>query len=116
MTFYADSVHLSNIVSNLIDNVVKYSSEEIVIELSAYREDGYDVLEIRDYGIGIASEHVDHIFDKFYRVPKGNLHNVKGYGLGLFYVRQMVEMHGGNVSVSSNSNQGTVFTVKIPKA
>lgn len=116
LTFYADSVHLGNIISNLIDNAVKYSSEEVVIELSAYREDGYDVLEVRDYGVGIGAEHVDRIFDKFYRVPKGNHHNVKGYGLGLFYVRQMVAMHGGSVFVRSRLNRGTVFTVKIPKA
>jgi signal transduction histidine kinase len=114
MTMYADPVHLNNIISNLIDNAIKYSGEKPVVEITAYREKAFNVLTVKDHGIGIAPNHIEHIFDKFYRVPSGNLHNVKGYGLGLFYVKQMVEKHNGSISVKSEVNKGSVFTIKLP--
>ena len=71
-------------------------------------------IEIEDNGKGIASRHVEHIFDKFYRVPSGDRHDVRGYGLGLYYARQVVERHGGNISASSSEGKGTTITIKLP--
>lgn len=114
LTVYADGVHLNNILSNLLDNAIKYSAGKPTITITACREKAYSVLKVTDRGIGIAPGNIEHVFDKFYRVPAGNLHNVKGYGLGLFYVRQIVEQHNGSVSVKSHLNKGSVFTVKLP--
>ncbi|MDR0892690.1 MAG: GHKL domain-containing protein [Mediterranea sp.] len=115
MTVYADPIHLGNILSNLIDNAIKYSPAKAMLEIVAYEEDGMSVLTVKDHGIGIEAGHQKLLFDKFYRVPTGNVHNVKGYGLGLFYVRQMVEKHGGSVGVQSKPGQGTTFTLKFPR-
>lgn len=111
---YADSIHLNNIVSNLFDNAIKYSAKEVVIEIEAFQSDDMNVLTVKDNGFGIAPENTKHIFDKFYRVPKGNLHDVKGYGLGLFYVKKIIEKHDGSISVKSLLNKGTKFTIKFP--
>lgn len=109
----ADRSHLSNIISNLIDNAVKYSPERADVFLRCRRvNDGVDI-SVTDRGIGIPVEKQKLIFDKFYRVPTGNLHNVKGYGLGLYYVRTMVEQHGGTVSVTSTPGQGSTFTLHL---
>ena len=109
----ADRTHFSNIISNLIDNAVKYSKEEA--ELSIYcRQTGETVtISITDRGIGIPLDKQKHIFDKFYRVPTGNLHNIKGYGLGLFYVKSMVEKHGGTITVKSEPDKGSTFTITL---
>ena len=114
MTVFSENVHMNNIISNLLDNAIKYSMDKAVIEITARQEDNYSVVEIRDHGIGIAPHNLEHVFDKFYRVPSGNLHNVKGYGLGLFYVRQIVEKHNGIIRVKSVPDKGTVFTIKLP--
>lgn len=114
MTIYADNVHLNNIISNLFDNAIKYSEDKAVIEITAYQEKAFSVLMVKDHGIGITPNNIEHIFDKFYRVPSGNLHNVKGYGLGLFYVKQIVGKHNGSISVKSTVNKGSVFTIKLP--
>ena len=117
MTVLADRTHFSNILSNLIDNAIKYSHEkaEIDIHCRTVRTGTNEQAEISvtDQGIGIALEKQRHIFDKFYRVPTGNLHDVKGYGLGLFYVKTMTERHGGSVSVKSETGKGSTFTIKI---
>lgn len=115
MTMYADSLHLNNIIGNLVDNAIKYSADKAVIEISAYQEKEFSVLVIKDNGIGIAPANLQHIFEKFYRVPSGNLHNIKGYGLGLFYVKQVIEKHKGQISAKSVLNKGTAFTLKLPK-
>lgn len=110
----ADRTHFSNIISNLIDNAVKYSLEQAYINIYCrYTPDGQTEISVTDQGIGIAPEKQKHIFDKFYRVPTGNLHNVKGYGLGLYYVRTMIEKHGGTVSVESESGRGSTFRLVI---
>ena len=120
LTLTADRTHFSNIISNLIDNAIKYSYEEAEISICCRQitssEQGDCVeISISDRGIGIAPEKQKHIFDKFYRVPTGNLHDVKGYGLGLFYVKTMTEKHGGSVSVKSEPGKGSTFTVRLNK-
>ena len=115
ITLYADPTHINSIISNLIDNAIKYASQQVVIEIKAYEDELFSTVSIQDNGIGIDSGSIARIFDKFYRVPNGNLHNVKGYGLGLFYVKQIVEKHGGTISVKSKPNQGSIFTIQIPR-
>lgn len=117
LTVTADRTHLANIVSNLLDNAVKYSRDraDITVRCRHTETDGRTWVEINvaDHGIGIARDRQPHVFDKFYRVPTGNLHEVKGYGLGLFYVKTMVEKHGGTVEVKSEPGKGSEFIVRI---
>ena len=114
-TVTADRTHFYNIVSNLLDNAVKYSSGEAEISIRAQRTDEAFTLSVTDRGIGIPADKQKHVFDKFYRVPTGNLHDVKGYGLGLFYVKTMVEKHGGTVAVQSTVGRGSEFTIRLPQ-
>ena len=109
----ADRFHLSNIVSNLIDNAIKYSGESVRIDITAKATDEGVEIRVRDNGIGIAPEKQKHIFDKFYRVPTGNVHDVKGYGLGLYYAKTMVEKHGGTIEVSSTPGKGSEFILTL---
>lgn len=110
----ADRSHFSNIISNLIDNAVKYSTEKAEIRIYCHQyPDGRTEIAVQDHGIGISSEKQKHIFNKFYRVPTGNLHNVKGYGLGLYYVRTLIEKHGGTISVESEPGHGSTFKIII---
>ena len=109
----ADRTHFSNIVSNLLDNAIKYSAGQAEVEIEARQEGGTFILSVRDRGIGIPKDKLAHVFDKFYRVPTGNLHPVKGYGLGLYYVKTMVERHGGTVEVESEPGKGSVFIIKL---
>ena len=109
LTIQADRTHLSNILNNLIDNAVKYSPGEAHIEITASSTS----ISVTDHGMGIAADKLPHIFDKFYRVPTGNLHDVKGYGLGLFYVKTMVEKHGWSIDASSTKGEGTIFIIKL---
>ncbi len=113
---YADRTHLNNMLSNLIDNAVKYSGEEVCIDITIYKRDKYTIMEVKDNGIGIPPEKQPYVFDKFYRVTHGNRYEVKGYGLGLFYVKTMAEKHGGTVTVAGSPGTGSVFTIKIPIA
>ena len=116
LTMNADPIHWKNIISNLIDNALKYSEEEVpAIEIQCSQREHEAVFVIRDHGIGIALENQKHIFEKFYRVPHGNVQNVKGYGLGLFYVKTMVEKHGGSIVVKSALNEGTRFMIILPQ-
>lgn len=118
LTVTADRIHLNNMLSNLLDNAIKYSRDRADITIRCRRHtaaNGQDYTEIcvSDHGIGIARDRLPHIFDKFYRVPTGNLHEVKGYGLGLFYVKTMTEKHGGTVLVKSEPGKGSEFTIRI---
>ncbi|MFA5574954.1 MAG: HAMP domain-containing sensor histidine kinase [Brumimicrobium sp.] len=109
-----DPIHVNNMISNLIDNAIKYSKEiiEIKVKIESKKNKEY-ILTIEDRGIGIKNEHIDKIFDKLYRVPTGNVHNVKGYGLGLNYVRAIIDMHGWDIKVKSKYGEGTIFSIII---
>lgn len=111
LTIQADAMHFSNIVSNLIDNAIKYSGETVEIRIHATRQ----CITVSDNGIGIAHDKLPYIFDKFYRVTDGNKYSVKGYGLGLFYVKSLMEKMGGSVSVESELGVGTRFTLRFNK-
>ncbi len=109
-----DKIHFTNIIKNLVDNAIKYSEANPQIIIRTYNAAKGIGIEIRDNGIGIAKEHHRKIFKKFYRVPTGNLHNVKGFGLGLNYVKNMVKQHSGDISVESEMGGGTAFNLKFP--
>ena len=113
---HADRMHFSNIVSNLIDNAIKYSEDSVKIEIKAFRKAEDEVLvSVSDNGIGIAHDKLPYIFDKFYRVTDGNKYTVKGYGLGLFYVKSLMDKMGGSVSVESEPGKGSCFTLHFLK-
>ncbi len=110
----ADEMHLRQILSTLIDNAIKYSGESVKITLRAYSETDHTIIECRDNGFGISREHQRHIFEKLYRVPTGEIHHARGYGLGLYYAHKVIRQHGGEISVSSRIGKGSTFTIKLP--
>ena len=112
----ADKIHLQNIFYNLIDNAIKYSQDHPVIEISTANKINGLEIKISDNGIGIKKENLKNIFDKFYRESTGNVHNVKGFGLGLHYVKTIVEAYGGKISVESEEGKGTTFVITFKNA
>ena len=104
----------TNIIHNLLDNAKKYSTNTPEINISTSIKQDKFVIEIADNGIGISSQAQKHIFNKFYRVPTGNLHNVKGFGLGLNYVKTMIIRHDGSISLKSELGKGTTFRIQFP--
>lgn len=110
---HIDKFHFTNVINNLLDNAIKYCEQEPVIHVRTYKLDHQAIIEIIDNGIGIKKEHLSKIFDKLYRVPTGNVHNVKGFGLGLSYVKSVVEMHNGEIEVDSQPGIGTTFRLKL---
>ena len=113
---YFDELHFTNVISTLLDNAVKYrrESEPIHVLLHSWNHSGKYHLSIQDNGIGIKREDLKRIFVKFYRVHTGNQHNVKGFGLGLAYVKNMIRQHKGSIKVESEWGQGTTFTITLP--
>lgn len=114
---YVDEVHFTNAIYNLMDNAVKYCKPDtpLNIYLRTWNdEQDHLFLSIRDTGIGMKKENLKKIFDKFYRVHTGNVHDVKGFGLGLAYVKKIIDMHDGKISVDSTLGEGTVFTIQLP--
>lgn len=110
----ADEFHIKNLLATVIDNAVKYA-EEPVVKVSVSDENGNVTIDVEDNGCGIAKEHLSHIFEKFYRVPTGDVHTVRGYGLGLYYAKQVVQLHKGTISIKSSVGKGTTVTIKLPK-
>lgn len=111
---YGDELHLSNVIYNLIDNANKYSSDRPEITISTRNAGKNLIIEIADKGIGMTKEQSKRIFDQFYRVPTGNLHDVKGFGLGLNYVQDIIKKLNGTVKVSSEKDKGTTFEISLP--
>ena len=110
----ADEFHIKNLLATVIDNAVKYSTDPIV-DIRVSDESGNVTIEIEDNGCGIAKEHLSHVFEKFYRVPTGDIHTVRGYGLGLYYAKQVAELHKGTISMNSRIGKGTTVTIKLPR-
>ncbi len=113
-TIYADKLHFRNVLVNIVDNAIKYSNEPFNIAINCFKQAGNAVFAITDNGIGIPEAHISLVFDKFHRVPTGNVHNVKGTGLGLSYAKYIVTAHGGDITVKSEINKGSEFIVSIP--
>lgn len=113
---YVDEMHFQNVIFNLMDNAVKYRKQDkpLDIYLRTWNDDNFLYLSIRDTGLGIKKENLKKIFDKFYRVHTGNVHDAKGFGLGLAYVHKVVELHDGEIKVESELGKGTTFTIKLP--
>jgi len=111
---FADQHHITNILNNIIDNAIKYSSHKPLIKISSVNEGEGISISISDNGIGIDKHQQKKIFDTFYRVPTGNIQDVRGYGIGLSYVKKLVEAHGGTITVESKLNKGTIFNLFLP--
>lgn len=113
---FVDEMHFTNVVFNLLDNAMKYKRPDVPISLEVHTWNIGDkfMLSIKDNGVGISKEHLKKIFDKFYRVQTGNVHNVKGFGLGLAYVRQIIKAHRGSIRAESEVGAGTTFIIVLP--
>lgn len=111
----ADQFHIANTINNLIDNAVKYSKNVPIINIKVKDEGSGVSVTVEDNGIGISKKEMKHIFEAFYRAQKGNVHNVKGYGIGLSYAKQTAEEHGGSIKASSKPGSGSVFELYLPK-
>jgi len=111
---YTDKLHITNVLYNLLDNALKYNHHVPQISVTTRNEKDQICVTVTDNGIGISPEHVKRVFDRFYRVPTGNVHDVKGFGLGLNYVRLIARAHGGTAKVTSTLGQGSSFSVWLP--
>lgn len=110
----ADETHLLNVFTNLLDNAQKYCEQAPRVQIGIQTTPTRCYIAVTDNGIGMSKDEKDHIFDQFYRIPTGNLHNVKGFGLGLSYVKAIVTAHGGQITVSSEVGKGSTFTIQLP--
>jgi two-component system phosphate regulon sensor histidine kinase PhoR len=109
-----DALHITNVILNLLDNAVKYSGAQAKIEIEVIEQDQTILIKVKDNGPGITKEEQERIFDKFYRVHTGNIHNIKGFGLGLAYVKSIVEAHNGEIGVISEISKGSTFWFTLP--
>jgi len=109
-----DETHISNCIMNLLDNANKYSPDSPNIIVRTENKRDTFCISIQDHGMGMSKETQKHVFEKFYRLPTGNRHDVKGFGLGLSYVKNMVEAHGGVVEAESTVGKGSKFTITLP--
>lgn len=114
-TLEGDRLHLVSVIFNLLDNALKYSNGSKDIKMHTQEDQHQVILSVSDNGIGIPAEYHDKVFEKFFRVPTGNLHNAKGYGLGLSYVSHVVTKHKGTIKVNSNEGKGSAFVITLPK-
>jgi two-component system phosphate regulon sensor histidine kinase PhoR len=112
---FADRTHLSNVVFNLIDNSLKYANGALLLKISSRETTDGVELRFQDNGIGIAKEHLGKVFDRLYRVPTGNVHDVKGFGLGLSYVKTVVDRHRGTINVESELGKGSTFILNLQR-
>ncbi|MFA8435088.1 MAG: sensor histidine kinase [Marinifilaceae bacterium] len=110
----ADRFHFSNVMQNLVENAVKYSGDQVEVWVACKQKGAVTEISVTDNGFGIPKRHQARIFDKFYRVPTGNVHNVKGFGLGLHYVKTILLEHGGDIRVKSTPHKGSCFTISLP--
>jgi signal transduction histidine kinase len=115
-TCFADEIHITNVITNLLDNALKYRNGTPNIILATQAATNGIIIAVKDNGIGISHDNLKRIFDQFYRVPTGNIHNVKGFGLGLSYVKKITETHGGKIWVESKIGEGSIFSIYLPKA
>ena len=111
----ADRTHLTNVIYNLVDNAIKYSKDKLIIKISSSATDKHIRFIIEDNGIGINRKYLKKVFHKFYRVPTGNVHTIKGFGLGLNYVKNIIKAHHWKIKLESSENSGSKFTITIPK-
>jgi signal transduction histidine kinase len=114
LTLQADPNHLSNTIINILDNAMKYSVGTPEIKVVTERTQNHFILIISDRGMGMTKEEQKHIFDRFYRVSAGDLHNIKGHGLGLSYAKGIIESHGGRIEVESEKGKGSKFYIYLP--
>ena len=111
-----DEIHFTNVIFNLMDNALKYSDKPLILNLETWNEKDNLLISVEDNGIGMKKEDLKRIFEKFYRVSTGNLHNVKGFGLGMTYVKSIVDAHKGRIKVESTLGKGSSFVVEVPLA
>ena len=111
-----DRTHITNALSNLIDNAIKYSPEKLVLSIETFNKESELIIIISDKGIGIDKQYHKQVFGKYFRVPTGNVHDIKGFGLGLAYVKKIIELHGGAIELESELGDGTTFKITLPNA
>jgi len=111
-----EKTHLANVLCNLIDNAVKYAKENPMLTIETCNIGQNLMVSVSDAGIGIEKEYQNKVFDKYYRIPTGDVHNVKGFGLGLAYIKKIIEMHGGTITLFSEKGKGATFTITLPNA
>ena len=115
-TIEADKIHLTNVIYNLLDNAIKYSETDPQIDIKLEESNGHVDLYLKDNGIGIPKADQSKVFQRFYRVPTGDTHNVKGHGLGLSYVSSIIEQHGGKINLESDLEKGSIFHIRLNKS
>ncbi|MBG7630051.1 MAG: HAMP domain-containing histidine kinase, partial [Bacteroidetes bacterium] len=111
-TFLADEFQFENAIGNILDNAIKYGGDTISIELNSTKK-AFEIL-IKDNGNGIPKNQKEKVFEQFYRIPTGNTHNVKGFGIGLYYTKSIIEKHGGTINIIYDKNNSTTFKISLP--